>query len=141
MKTFVNFILIFLPSFIQVPIRRILGQRIGKGTKIKFGSIILSSSVNIGSNVKIGPLCFIRAEKIFVDDHSSIKSLCAISTRIVQLGKYVHIAPLSIISSEFTENSKIEIGNHSRIFPFCWLDTGEGIFIGNNIFFTYYSTV
>ncbi len=133
MKTFVYFILIFSPSFIHVPIRRMMGQTIGKGSKIKFGSILLSSSVNIGSNVSIGPFCYIKAEKIVIDECSSIKSLCAISTRIVQLGKYVHIAPLSIISSEFTQNSKIEIGDHSRIFPFCWLDTGEGIFIGKNV--------
>jgi len=133
MKTFVNFILIFLPSFIQVPIRRTFGQHIGKRSKIKFGTILLSSNINIGNNVTIGPFCFIKAETLLIDDNSSIKSFCAISTRIVQLGKYVHIAPLSIISSEFTENSKIEIGDHSRIFPFCWLDTGEGIFLGKNV--------
>ncbi len=133
MKKIISFILIFLPFFIQLPLRRMMGQHIGKGSKIKFGSLILSTSVNIGSEVKIGPFCFIKAEQLFIDDHSSIKSFSIISTRIVKLKKYVHIAPLSIINSEFTENSKIEIGDHSRIFPYCWLDTGEGIFIGNNV--------
>ncbi len=94
MRKIINLILIFFPSFIQVPVRRIFGQQIGKGTRIKFGTILLSSNINIGNNVTIGPFCFIRTEKIFIDDHSSIKALCIISTRIVQLGKYVHVAPL-----------------------------------------------
>jgi acetyltransferase-like isoleucine patch superfamily enzyme len=45
----------------------------------------------------------------------------------------VHIAPASIISSEFTINAGITIGDHSRIFPFCWLDAGEGITIGKHV--------
>ena len=133
MKVLINFILIFLPSFLQVPIRRIIGQNIGVGSKIKFGTLLRSQTVNIGNNVIIGPFCYIHTEKLIIGDKSSIKALSVISTRIVQLGKYVHIAPLSIISSEFTENSRIDIGDHSRIFPFCWLDSGEGIFIGQNV--------
>ena len=133
MKVIVNFILIFLPSFLQVPIRRVIGQNIGKGSKIKFGTLLSSRTINIGDNVTIGPFCYIRTEKLIIGDKSAIKALSVISTRIVQLGKYVHISPLSIINSEFTENSRLDIGNHSRIFPFCWLDSGEGIFIGQNV--------
>ncbi len=34
---------------------------------------------------------------------------------------------------DFSLNSIIEIGDHSRIFPFCWLETGEGITIGKHV--------
>jgi len=129
MKYFSIF-LALLPSFIHVNIRRILGSKIGKGSRIKIGTIIIADKLTLGENVKIGPFSYIKAEEILVGDNSIIKSLSIISTRIIKFGKYVHIAPLAIIMSEFTENSKISIGDHSRIFPYCWLDTGEGITIG-----------
>jgi acetyltransferase-like isoleucine patch superfamily enzyme len=125
-----NILLAFLPSFLQVPIRRLLGQKIGKGSRIRFGTIVRSKSIEIGKGVSIGPFCYVKSEQLIIGDNSVIKPLSITSTRLIKLGKYVHIAPLSIISSEFTENSKLEIGDHSRIFPFCWLDTGEGISIG-----------
>lgn len=127
---FRSIILALLPSFLQVLVRRLLGQKIGKNSHIRWGSIVQCKSIRINENVTIGPFCYIKSEKLFVDDNSVVKPLSIISTRIVNLGKYVHIAPLSIINSEFTENSKLEVGDHSRIFPFCWLDTGEGITIG-----------
>ena len=122
-----------LPSFLNVGLRRLFGQKIGKGSKIRFGTILKAKNIIIGNNVKIGPFSFIKANEFKIGDNSSIKSLTIISTRIVSINKFVHIAPLSIISSEFTENSKIVIGDHSRIFPFCWLDSGEGITLGKNV--------
>jgi len=128
-----SLILSCLPSFLHVNIRRMLGQKIGNGTKIKFGTILNSKTIHLGRNVTIGPFCYIKAKDLKIDNNTAIKPLSVISTRKITLGKFVHIAPLSIISSEFTENSKIEIGDHSRIFPFCWLDTGEGITSGKNV--------
>ena len=133
MKTLLNIIFFFTPSFIQVPLRRLTGQKIGKGSKIKIGTFFSGKNVEIGRNVKIGPFCFVKGKDISIGDNSNIKSLSVLSTRIIRFGQYVHIAPLSIISSEFTENSLIEIGDHSRLFPFCWLDTGDGISIGKNV--------
>ncbi|HTB30409.1 MAG TPA: hypothetical protein VK808_00170, partial [Bacteroidia bacterium] len=130
---FSNILLALLPSFLQVPVRRVLGQKIGKNSRIRWGSIVISKSVQLGESVTIGPFCYIKATQLSIGDHSVVKPLSFISTRIVGLGKYVHIAPLSMISSEFTENSRLEVGDHSRIFPYCWLDTGEGISIGSNV--------
>jgi acetyltransferase-like isoleucine patch superfamily enzyme len=110
-----------------------LGAHIGKKSKIRFGTIILADRISIGDNVKIGPFTYIKTEEISVGDNSVIKSLSFLSTRRIKFGNYVHIAPLSIIMSEFTENSLIEIGDHSRIFPFSWMDPGEGIKIGSHV--------
>jgi acetyltransferase-like isoleucine patch superfamily enzyme len=122
-----------LPSFLNVGIRRLFGQHIGKGSKIKIGTILKAKNINIGPNVSIGPFCFIKAEELLIENNSVIKPFSVISTRKVVIKKFVHIAPFAVISSEFSENSKIEIGDHSRIFPYCWLDTGEGITIGNGV--------
>jgi acetyltransferase-like isoleucine patch superfamily enzyme len=128
----INIILACLPSFLHIRVRRLLGQKIGKGTKIHFGSLILSKKINIGQNSSIGPFCFIKAQELEIGNKSKVKALSIISTRIVQLADYTHIAPLAIIQSPFNLNSKLSLGKHSRIFPFCWLDTGEGISIGSN---------
>ena len=133
MNSLINYLFFFFPSFIQVPLRKLMGQEIGKGSKIKICSIVQTKSLKMGENSIIGPFTFVKAEKIELGNNTSIKSISAISTRIIKFGNYVHIAPLTIISSEFTEFSIIEIGDHSRLFPFCWLDTGNGIFIGENV--------
>ncbi len=127
------FLLGLLPSFLQVRIRRLLGQHIGKGSRIRFGSIVKVKSLNMGEQCSIGPFCYIKADHLEIGSKSVIKPFSIISTRVVKFGEYVHIAPLTIISSEFTENSVIEIGDHSRIFPYCWLDTGEGIKIRKQV--------
>ena len=132
MKYF-SFLLALFPSFIHVNIRRLFGSQIGRKSKISFGTIILSNKLNIGDNVKVGPFSYIKSEEIIIGDNSVIKPLSFISTRKINFGKYVHIAPLSIIMSEFTENSLLEIGDHSRIFPFSWMDPGEGIKIGKHV--------
>jgi acetyltransferase-like isoleucine patch superfamily enzyme len=133
MNSLFGYLFFFFPSFIQVPLRRLMGQKIGKGSKICIGSIVQAKSLSMGEYSTIGPFAFVKAEKIEMGNHTSIKSLSAISTRIIKLGNYVHIAPLIIISSEFTEFSIIEICDHSRLFPFCWIDTGNGVFIGENV--------
>ena len=92
---YLSIFLAFFPSFIHVNIRRILGSKIGKGSRIKIGTILIAHKINIGNNVKIGPFTYIKAEEITVGDNSIIKSLSIISTRIIKFDKYVHVAPLS----------------------------------------------
>lgn len=128
-----GFSLAFLPSFLHVFIRKALGQKIGSNVKIKIGSVIRCKNLTIDDGVRIGPFCYLYAEKIVIKKSSSIKSFSVVSAKIVEIGQYVQIAPISIISGDRTPRSKIIIGDHSRIFPFCWLDSGEGISIGNNV--------
>jgi len=133
MKNVFYIFLALFPSFVHVGIRKLIGQKIGKKVKIKFGTLIFSNNLEIGSNTKIGPFTYINTKKLFIGQGSTIKSLAIIKTLEVNIANYVHIAPLSFISSEFTINSRFSIGDHSRIFPFCWLDTGEGINIGKHV--------
>lgn len=133
MKTFSNILLALLPSFLHVNIRRLGGHKIGKGAKLRFGSLIVSNTIEIGANTRIGPFTYIKARYLKIGDNTVIKPLAMIKTLKVNISDYVHIAPASVISSEFTENAGITIGDHSRIFPYCWLDAGEGITIGKHV--------
>jgi acetyltransferase-like isoleucine patch superfamily enzyme len=133
MKTALYILLALFPSFLHKGIRRLMGQKIGRRVKLRVGSLILSSTVEIGRNSKIGPFTYIKSKELRIGERSVIKPLVIIKTMKVDIANYVHIAPTCIITSEFTINSSIVIGDHSRIFPFCWLDTGEGITIGKHV--------
>lgn len=128
----VAILLALTPSFIHVAFRRMMGASIGKGSRIKFGTILISKKITLGKNVKIGPFAYVSAKELNVDNSTKIKALSAVSARIVDLGKYVHVSPLSIISGDHSEKSIFKVGDHSRFFPFCWIETGEGVEIGSN---------
>ena len=133
MRNVGSVILAFFPSFIHVNIRRLLGQKIGKGAKIKFGTLILSRKIEIGARSKIGPFAIVKSKDLRVGEDSIIKSLAFVISRKIRIDSYVHIAPLCIIKGGFGMNSSFEISDHSRIFPFCWIDCAEGVKIGNNV--------
>lgn len=128
-----NLALAILPSFLHVRIRNFFGAKIDPSAKIRIGSIINAKNIQIGSGAKIGPFCFIKGDELVVGKNSLIKPITMLSARRVQIGSYVQIAPLAIISGDNTPRSKFIIGDHSRVFPFCWLDTGEGITIGSHV--------
>lgn len=133
MKKVIFTLLALCPSFLHVAIRRMMGQKIGKGVKIKFGTLLYARQVAIGDRSRIGPFTYIQAHELQIGENTMIKSLAILKTRRIELADYVHIAPLCVINSEFTVNSALSVGDHSRIFPFCWLDTGEGIRIGKQV--------
>jgi len=122
-----------LPSFIQVPIRKILGAKIGKHSKIRFGTILLSDEVVIGENSGIGPFSFIKSNKLIIGNHCSIKPFSILNANIINFQNYVHIAPMAFILGPRIKGADLIIGNHSRIFPFCWLEPGESISIGDHV--------
>ena len=129
----INVILSIMPSFIHVRARRIMGAKIDSGVKIKIGSIINSKTIEIGQGTTIGPFSVINTDILKIGENTVIKSFSLLSARNIEIGSYVQIAPLAIISGDNTPRSKFVIGDHGRIFPFCWLDTGEGITIGSHV--------
>lgn len=110
-----------------------MGQKIGKGSRIKFGTLLISNNLKIGKKVSIGPFSVLKASTISISDNSKIQPLSIISCQNLQLGKHTHIAPLAIIKGEQSNKSFLKLGDHSRIFPFCWIDTGQGVEIGKNV--------
>ena len=129
---FLQIILAFSPSFLHVFIRRVfLKQQIEKNVKLKFGTLIISKKLYIGNQSKIGPFTYIKGQDTSIGEHSSILPLVLVSSRINQIGNYVTIKSLSVIRSDFRESSKFSIGDHSMVFPFCWIDTGKGVEIGS----------
>lgn len=122
-----------LPSVLQVPCRRLLGARIGAGSRIGFGTILRARKIDIGASVRIGPFSYLSGDTVLIGDDSRVRPLSIIRAFAIQLGNDVHIAPTAIVAGRMNPECRICIGDHSRIFPFCWLEPGEGIVIGRHV--------
>lgn len=61
----------FMPSFLALPLLRLLKHKIGKGARIGF-SIINVENIEIGNNVKIGHFNLISIPKMSINDYAKI---------------------------------------------------------------------
>lgn len=125
--------LALLPSFLHVPIRRMMGANIAQGARIRFGTWLSAGQVNLGEGSNIGPFSVIRANSFTLGRDSSVKPLSLVSAGRIDLGDHVHISPLTIIKAEVNQRSSMEMGDHSRTFPFVWIEPGEGVKIGKHV--------
>jgi acetyltransferase-like isoleucine patch superfamily enzyme len=132
MKTLIAFFLSFLPSFFKNKLLNLMGYRIEKGAKIRPGAILRVESLTMKENSKIGSFSYVNAENLFMGSNSHISALSLIKCRVVDLGEYSKISPFSIILSAMEKSSLLRLGKHSQIFPFCWIEPGEGIKIGSD---------
>jgi acetyltransferase-like isoleucine patch superfamily enzyme len=124
-------LLSILPSFISVWLRRLGGAKIGKNVRIKFGTIILSEDLTLGDHVSIGPFTLIQGEKVVIKDYAIVGYLVSLRAKFISLGYAANILPNNRISGTQNKSSKFILGDHSMILPFCYMDPGEGITIGN----------
>lgn len=126
-------LLSLLPSPLHVRVRRMLGARIGDDVRIGFGTLLAVDQLELGDGVRIGPFSAVRARRFSAGAYTQVKSFSLLKASQISLGSYVHIAPTAVVAGDLTDVCRIEVGDHSRIFPFCWLEPGEGITIGKHV--------
>lgn len=107
-----------------------MGAKIGRGSKICFGSLVAvpSKKLNIGKNVLVNTGNYIRCQDMKLDDNVKISSCVKINLKEFSMGKYACINSFTILVG-----SKITIGDHSKIFEFCFLEAGKPITIGKRV--------
>ena len=127
-----SLLLALMPSALQVPLRRLLGARIGKNARVRFGTILKADSVEIGPGASIGPFSFVRAKAFKAGERCQIKALTILKASIVTVGAYSRIGAMNIITSDLTKQSRFILGRQCLINPFCFIETGQGVVIGNN---------
>lgn len=114
MLKLLSLILFFVPHPFNVFLRRMFGQKIGVGSKISIFSFIMASKVDIGVKAYVAPFTIIKCFEIKLSDFS-------------------HISPFSIVLAPVISGACFHLGRHSRVFPFCWIEPGEGVFIGEHV--------
>jgi acetyltransferase-like isoleucine patch superfamily enzyme len=114
MKKILAIFLFFIPHPFNRLLRRLAGQKVSPSSRIHIFTFIYSETLQIGDRSVISPLSLIKSHR-------------------VTIGQDVHIAPLAIINAPLIKGADFIIGDFSRIFPFCWLEPGEGITIGKQV--------
>jgi len=108
-----------------------MGAKIDRTAAIHFGTILKAGELEMGPHSSLGPFAVIRANSVRIGAHAAVRPLTLCQASEIQIGSYARIAPTTVISSEPTKNSIFSLGDHSRIFPFCWIEPGEGVRIGS----------
>ncbi|WP_280923971.1 acyltransferase [Ornithinimicrobium cryptoxanthini] len=126
-----RFLLSLLPGRLHSAILRARGHQIGAGAQIGFGSILQVDQIELGAGAKVGPFVHVRAERLVLDSKATIKPLTTLSAGHIHLGHSARIGMLNIASSDVTlKSNRLVLGAHAQTFPFCWLDPGHGITLG-----------
>lgn len=112
----------FIPHPFNAALRRLLGQKVKPGAKIHIFSFVLTNHFFIGQNASIAPFCMLQAYEI-------------------KIGDYAQIAPFVIIRAQLIKGACFHLGRHSRVFPFCWIEPGEGVYIGDQVGIGAYSLI
>jgi len=107
-------IFFFIPHPLNAVFRRLFGQKVEAGAKIHIFSFILTKNLFVGKGASIAPFCVLQAYEI-------------------KMGAFAQIAPFVIIRTQLLKGACFHIGKHSRIFPFCWIEPGEGVYIGDQV--------
>ena len=112
----------FIPHPLNAALRRLLGQKVENGAKIHIFSFILTKNLLVGRGASVAPFCIIQAYEI-------------------KIGDFAKIAPCVIIRAQLIKGACFHIGRHSRVFPFCWIEPGEGVYIGDQVGVGAYSLI
>ena len=124
-----------LPSFLHVAIRKLLlGASIEDGARISIGTYLKCKCLKIDKNAKLGPFSAVIGTDVVIGAEARVKPISLVRSHTIRLGSRTHIAPLSITSASTQDpRASFELGERSRIFPFCWLEPGRGIKIGRHV--------
>lgn len=123
-----------LPPKIATAIRRWRGAAIARTARIGWLSLVDVDDLTMERDARIGMFAVVRARRLAMGRAAAIRSLALVSTHTVELGEAVHIAPTAVIfASPSSAKAKFIAGDHSRIFPLCWIEPGEGVRLGKHV--------
>ena len=133
MRTVLAIILSVLPSFLRVPVLRMMGARIGANVRLGLFSILIADHTEMGDNVRLAPLSFVRARQIKLGKRVRIGSLSFISTGRLILGDDTIISKLAVVAGQVNRHSELVTGKRCWIFPFCWIDTTREVHMEDEV--------
>ncbi len=121
----------FLPSFIKKWIYILKGYKIGKKTRIGFGSVIVGNAVTIGDGVRIDYFSLIICTTCHVERNVSIGSFVYLKVDKISIGFQTVIRENNLFGGMDIGKSELAIGHMSHIHQKCLINTTLPVRIGN----------
>ncbi len=124
-----------LPSGEKVARYRAAGARIGEGVQLGLGVLIDAAAIELEDEVEIYAGTTIRAETVKIGRMSVIGTDCSITCRHIRIGDVLYTASHVTVggANQMSSTDKLIIGDQCLISARCFLDSGNGIRIGNQV--------
>ena len=134
MRRLVILIAAVLPSFLKLPLYRVLGMTIGRGVKVGFGTLLLCTTVELADGARIGMFCLLRAEELRLGKRASIENLVRVAVHSLQMRSQTTISGQNEISGDRGDKrSTIYMGPASWILPHCFINVLRPVRLGRNV--------
>lgn len=135
MKSALKIFYTFLPSFLRCYLLRTFhGYEIAKSARICFGAVFICDSARLMAGSKVSSFCFVRANAVTLGARARISGFTRVSVNRIYLGPQCTISPLvEIAGNQLSKNSVFCCGPSCWIFPRCFIEAGEPVFLGKNV--------
>lgn len=132
LETAAVFFASLLPRKVQAGFLRALGHDVEDGAHIAPGAIVRAKKIRMRAGAQIGSFSVVICDEIDMDVDARVRPLSLVKCQTVTLGRFAHVAPLAVINADVAPGATFHLGAHSRVFPFCWIEPGEGVHIGDD---------
>lgn len=124
-----------LPSDEKIERYRAAGAKIGAGVQLGQGVLIDAAAIEFLDEVEIYAGTTIRAETVRIGRMSVIGADCSITCRHIRIGAVLYTASRVTVggADQMSPTDKLIIGDQCLISARCFLDSGNGIRIGNQV--------
>lgn len=124
-----------LPSDEKVSRYRAAGARIGEGVQLGPGVLIDAAAIELEDDVEIYAGTTIRAETVRIGRMSVIGADCSITCRHIRIGDVLYTASHVTIggADQMAPTDKLIIGDQCLLSAHSFLDSGNGIWLGNQV--------
>jgi acetyltransferase-like isoleucine patch superfamily enzyme len=120
------------PSFIKIPLYRLMGYQIGKGVSIGFGSVICGERVEVGDHTSIGFLTIIRGKEIRLGPYVQIGSTTFLDTPHIDIGEGTKINEQVFVGGLQFPDSRFSVGRNCQIMQMSFINPARSIVIGDD---------
>jgi acetyltransferase-like isoleucine patch superfamily enzyme len=122
-----------LPSSLKKAYYRMRGAKIGKNVRLGLFCTIEADTIEIGDNSKLGMLVQIKAREFKMGSFSEIRMMTIMDAPFIKIGNETIIMEQVGVGAMEMHDSKLEIGDRCKIFPYCFINPTRPVIIGDDV--------
>lgn len=129
--TLLYLLLGLLPSFLQRPLRNLIGATIARGARVSAFSFVTVRDLRMEKGARIGPFVRIKARTFVMGRNARIRPLSLFKVRHVEIGRDSVVDPCVLVNCDYGPRSRLELGRSVRVFSFSVIEPSEGVYVGD----------